>query len=178
MNLIPLSNYGNIWSLINFSEVNWFGLAFYNILILFISSCFINYWKVSIKTKIKNYNNLYFILKILIFLQITIGLVFILHSLVYPPIKFFSLSDVSNIHFNLNPNFKIAESYIFTMDPEVFNKIFSIKAVIINKKLILLPVGYNELAYLQNYFFNINKNIFIDISLLLLQSISRLARKY
>ncbi len=66
MSLIPISNYGGIWPLYNFPTIHWYGLALYNTFILFISSCFINYWEVSVKTKIKKNNNLYFLIWVIL----------------------------------------------------------------------------------------------------------------
>ena len=61
MSLIPITNYEGVWPLYEFPLMHWYGLALYNTLILFISSCFINYWEVSIKTKIKKHDNIYFL---------------------------------------------------------------------------------------------------------------------
>lgn len=61
MSLIPNITYGGVWPLYEFPTINWFGLALYNTLILYVSSCFISYWEISIKTKINKHNNLNFL---------------------------------------------------------------------------------------------------------------------
>lgn len=62
MSLIPCAPFGAIWPFYGFPHIHWSGIALYNTSILFISSCFINYWEVSIKTKITKYHNLPFLL--------------------------------------------------------------------------------------------------------------------